>query len=180
MRATHCQGCGSELPPPVSSHDVRRKWCSEDCRRQALYAGTCEDCGGPTDGSNGSAKAPARCQGCITWTRDQVIFALQEWAEESGGIPPTCTDARASDALPYERTVARLFGSWNGGLLAAGFALRLDRRSETMRAVLDALAAGESVASIAERYGWTVHNVYRRLRVRGLTVADARAGKRAA
>lgn len=34
--------------------------------RRARYGGTCEVCGGQTDGSNGAAKAPKRCLKCAT------------------------------------------------------------------------------------------------------------------
>lgn len=37
---------------------------SKSRERKKRYAGTCEGCGGPTDGSNGHAKASERCQAC--------------------------------------------------------------------------------------------------------------------
>lgn len=33
--------------------------------RRESYAGVCDECGGPTDGSNGRANAPPRCLYCI-------------------------------------------------------------------------------------------------------------------
>lgn len=62
--ATHCHGCGTELPP-VSRAVHNRKWCSERCRKQTLYGGTCIDCGAPTGGSDGrSPNASKRCVPC--------------------------------------------------------------------------------------------------------------------
>jgi DNA-binding NarL/FixJ family response regulator len=54
-----CGGCGADL---TGTHG-KRKWCSEACRR-AQYGGTCEDCGAPTAGGNGRAKAPKKCAEC--------------------------------------------------------------------------------------------------------------------
>jgi hypothetical protein len=148
--------------------------------RKDSYRGVCEDCGGPTDGSNGAAKAPTHCMDCIGWTREAILLAITEWADDHGGIPPRVRDGRVGGEghglLPYERTVRRHFDSWNDALVTAGFALRCDRRPETWEGIMAALRAGESVRSIADRHGVTVGNIYVRLRYRGLRVSDVRKG----
>jgi len=54
-----------------------------DRERKKRYGGTCEKCGGPTDGSNGRAKAPKVCMACITpaFRRDRVRAAYPVWNE---------------------------------------------------------------------------------------------------
>ena len=53
-----CAGCGT----PITQW--RRKWCSDRCRKRTLYSGTCEICGGPTNGSNGRDAASDVCREC--------------------------------------------------------------------------------------------------------------------
>lgn len=132
-----CQGCGTPIEPS-GPRDHRRKWCSERCRK-AQYGGTCVDCGAPTYGGNGQAKAPERCLLCRAtyqhearrWTREAVVAAIQAWTAEHGR-PPTATDwnsamARAAsrperpDDFPPVATVQREFGSWANAVEAAGF-----------------------------------------------------------
>ena len=144
--------------------------------RKDSYRGCCSECGRPTDGSSGPGRAPTVCINCLTWTREAVLMAFQEWADANVGLPPRCQDCRNSNgALPLEPSVARLFGSWNEGLLAAGFELRCDRRESTYEAIVAAVRTGESVHSIAERFGVTPSNIWRRLRYRGTSVAIERA-----
>lgn len=82
------------------------------------------------------------------WTRDEVIEKLREW-QEAYGEPPSATDWNGSDTLaasrrsaersrawaerhrrfvegewPWNGTVAKLFGSWNNALNAAGLEIR--------------------------------------------------------
>ena len=73
--------------------------------RKSRYAGVCCDCGSPTDGSDGAAKAPKRCAPCYRrwqttdeyreqmteWTRRRVIAAIQDWADLYGE-PPAVPD----------------------------------------------------------------------------------------
>ena len=61
-------------------------------QRKESYRGECEICGGPTDGSNGPAKAPKLCAICLPgtlkiWTREKVIETIQEWARRRGRPP---------------------------------------------------------------------------------------------
>lgn len=73
--------------------------------RRERYRGTCEDCGDPTDGSNGPAAASRRCARCAAiqqhderrWTPETVlaaVAALNDLCVETLGRP-----IRASDWL---------------------------------------------------------------------------------
>lgn len=78
---------------------------SKQLARRVGYGGTCRDCGGLTDGSNGRAKAPTRCRPCrdvfersdeyrlsrTKWTRELLIERIREWAERYGE-PPAMAD----------------------------------------------------------------------------------------
>lgn len=144
-------------------------------KRRGRYAAPCEVCGEPTDGSGGRANQRFRCMNCRTWTHESLILAVQDWADEHGGVPP-----RQIDMQGTHDAAVRLFGSWNGLLLAAGYQLHMDRRPETMDAIIEALRTGESVQSIADRYGCTTQNIYLRCGTRGLRVSELRRQGRAA
>jgi DNA-binding CsgD family transcriptional regulator len=62
---------------------------SADRERKRSYGGKCEDCGGPTDGSNGRSKAPKRCARCN--------------AARTGSIVRTRADARKAEVLALRR-----------------------------------------------------------------------------
>lgn len=122
---------------------------SKELARRASYAGACEVCGAPTDGSNGRAGAPRYCQAHIganeewiasrtKWTRDLIVVRIREWAELHGE-PPSVLDwspydarrvndesratrfERAAGYWPWFMSVVDRFGSWNAGIVAAGF-----------------------------------------------------------
>lgn len=189
MSAT-CHGCGTTLPP--SKGPRAKKWCSERCRK-AQYAGACIDCGGATDGSNGRGpNASVRCRACeldrvLIWTPEAIICAVREWADEHGGVPPTAidwghpyaTDAQraefATGRWPWHTIVRRRFGSWNKGLIAAGFEPHLVlNRLPDVDEIVRLLQAGESTRAIAERYGVGREAVYMRLHNQGLRVSEVR------
>lgn len=107
--------------------------------RKKRYHGTCVDCGGTT--SYGKGQGPSvRCQACRViyvgkhpmWTREKVVAAMQRWAREHGGRPPTATEwVRRGDYWPaatsiYDKTQSRHapFNSWNEAIAAAGFTPR--------------------------------------------------------
>jgi len=103
---------------------------SKDRERRASYAGTCEICGAPTDGSNGREKAPIRClkhNGRRRWSREKIIDAIQRFAAEHGGRPPTAMEWRRCNpekgypafATTYERKI--YFNTWSEAIEAAGF-----------------------------------------------------------
>jgi hypothetical protein len=172
-----CLACGA--PTEQTPHKRRRKWCSERCRK-SQYAGTCDTCGGPTDGTTPSRGVATRCAVCIQWTPEGVLEALRDWGEDHGGVPPRCVDAQPDGEghgrLPYELTVRKHFGGWNVALLAAGYgALHCDRRPETAAAILAAVRAGERTADIADRFGVTPAAIHERMKARGTTVRRERA-----
>ena len=138
-----CQGCGNPLPPSTGNRP--RKWCSERCRK-AQYSTPCVDCGAPLNGSDGHGpNAAIRCKLCAArvageaktrWTRQALLLAIRAWARQYGE-PPATPDwnptraARLHDEgricrfregdWPHSESVVREFGSWNAGILAAGF-----------------------------------------------------------
>lgn len=143
--------------------------------RKDSYRGTCEECGGPTDGGRGRGMAPKVSTACRKWTEAEIIAAMQRWAHEHGGVPPTTTEWRnAGDYWPCA-TAVKKYGGWNTLLLKAGLALRRDCRPETQAEMERMLESGMSVSDVADHFGWLRENVYLRLRTRGRTVAEVRA-----
>ena len=67
-----------------------------------------------------------------SWSRDQVVRALKSWAA-TNRRPPTYNDwKRTAEDHPNSGVVAKLFGSWPEGLLAADLAItsrRWDREA---------------------------------------------------
>ena len=124
--------------------------------RKDSYAGTCGDCGGPTDGSSGRSPA-RRCARCIKrigmletkWDQAKIIEAIREWASVYG-VPPTAMQWNVSAARlkgrddwaeryandyrqwPAQSVVQSHFPSWNEAIRAAGFSPR-DRRGESLQ-----------------------------------------------
>lgn len=142
-----CKGCGAELPPPRGP-GRERIWCSARCRKDTLYREPCEVCGVlvRADGT-----APHRADGrrlCVPcavdeatiWTRDAIICAIQDWAAEHDGEPPTAQDfdpgivsahlrpawrARWEPGRwPHFSGIQKRFGTWNNAVRAAGFTPR--------------------------------------------------------
>lgn len=153
-----------------------------DRARRDQYTGMCAECGGRTNNGGSAAGPPTICKDCLNpaWTREQVLAALREWGDDHGGIPPREIDTRpghdGNGQLPQQGTVKRLFGSWNDGLLAAGYkALHADRRPETQQAIEAALRAGEPTQDIADRFGVTASAIHMRLRYRGMRIGDLRS-----
>lgn len=148
--------------------------------RKDGYRGECDTCGGPTDGSNGPGRASVRCITCRMWTPEAILEALRAWGDDHGGIPPREIDARVGmeghGRLPYETTVRKLFGSWNAGLLAAGYeGLHQDKRPETTQAMADAIRAGKSTEEVGDMFGVSASAVRMRLRYHGMRVSELRS-----
>lgn len=89
-----CRGCGATLPP--KTHQGRdRIWCSDRCRKQTLYGGTCIDCGAPTNGSDGrGANASKRCNRCSS-ARNRGLANAQ----------------RERDAAPRRQHIAEMYNA---------------------------------------------------------------------
>lgn len=142
--------------------------------RKATYRGVCDCCGGPTDGSGGKKRAaPQTCQSCLRWTADAVLEALRDFRAEHGRSP-LAREAIASRGLPSNSSVEKLFGSWNGGLRAAGLPLNMDRERATSQAMADAVSAGLTLKQAGEQFGCTANNIRQRMRSIGLRVSDLR------
>jgi hypothetical protein len=60
----------------------------------------------------------------VQWDRATVLYALELWHRRHLRPPAAWEWARAGIDHPSRSTVARLFGSWNRGLRAAGFRVR--------------------------------------------------------
>jgi DNA-binding CsgD family transcriptional regulator len=169
-------------------------------RRKRRYDLVCVDCGGRVDGT-APGKMPNRdepvCIKCAgehyaVWTREAIIFAIQEWADEHGGIPPSAADWLRAHALsgpvPVVNHVLRRFGTWNAAIRAAGFephptgpvggytVLTAAQREECARRY----AAGESSTRIAADLGCNPNAVLKWVRHAGVPVRPAPFGRRAA
>lgn len=64
----------------------------------------------------------------VYWTQPMVIAALQRWHSENGRVPKMRDWHHPALWHPQAATVWRLFGSWTGGLQAAGLRKRGRRR----------------------------------------------------
>lgn len=136
--------------------------------RKERYAGTCTECGAKTSytvGGYSELCLPCANDARLVWTTDAIICAIQEWADDHGGIPPTATQWRAPGArrgvYPCLTRVQGRFGSWNAAIVAAGFephpagpvggytALTMAQRRECVRRY----SAGESSTAIASDLG---------------------------
>lgn len=101
MAATACQACGAPIDQPRCG---RRKWCSERCRK-SQYAGSCIDCGAPTNGTAGGHKrTPERCVECGKRHSAEVAaeFSVlyREMVEEMWAEGMTCREI--ADALGWK------------------------------------------------------------------------------
>jgi DNA invertase Pin-like site-specific DNA recombinase len=55
------------------------------------------------------------------WTREEIIVAIQRWAEEYGEQPAYTDWPRSTQAHPMANTAIKVFGSWRAALRAAGY-----------------------------------------------------------
>lgn len=109
-----------------------RIWCSRKCRRSKQQTPCAGGCGRLIDGIRGGCKTQY-CRHCIrtnVWTQEKVIEAIQRWYGMFGR-PPAADQWGTKEWLvdhnalwwehPNYSTVAKLFGSWNAAINAAGF-----------------------------------------------------------
>jgi hypothetical protein len=101
--------------------------------RKDSYRGSCAECGAPTDGSNGSAKAPKLCIHHAPrvhlgiWTREACIDAIRDFHDEHGRIPTAGEMGvgpmkhQRVDWLPWPTTLRSVFGTSAAAMRAAGF-----------------------------------------------------------
>jgi hypothetical protein len=140
---TTCAGCPTELPPTKPGSGRRRKWCSDDCRKQTLYKPPpCNECGSPRR-YTGRPPSSGRCAVCeAAWsranTRRWILDSFAEWFAIFGA-PPVAYNWNQPQAMamghraaieryestgrpwPQVTTVQHHFGSWSKGVAAAGF-----------------------------------------------------------
>jgi Homing endonuclease associated repeat len=55
------------------------------------------------------------------WTPDTIVYAITLWARRYSRPPFTSEWEQAGEDNPSRQTVARVFGSWNQAMAAAGF-----------------------------------------------------------
>jgi hypothetical protein len=104
--------------------------------RTYLHAGSCPECGDPV--VNRSAHHCQRCAARLAhrpaWTREAIVAALRDWAEQYGK-PPSAEDwapsedrrrrwSREYPRWPSSGQLVSVFGAWNAALQTAGFTPR--------------------------------------------------------
>ena len=128
--------------------------------RLAGYRGRCDDCGRPTSGSGGRARAPARCRRCAgahrrSWPGELILQRIREWTAKTGS-PPRVRDWSPAHApashpgtaryvaergrWPGASTVSARFGSVRAAVEAAGLAQPIRRVDPVRRWDLEAIA----------------------------------------
>jgi hypothetical protein len=160
-----CKGCGEPLPPKTwQGRD--QVWCSDRCRK-AQYDLTCVKCGGRVSGTDPGKMANRDEPVCIrcaagfyaVWTAEAIVCAIQEWADDHGGIPPSSNDFRRLhqrdvSAVPNVNHVRFRFETWNAAIRAAGFephsgGCRREFRPKVKAEAIRRYEAGESSVAIA-------------------------------
>jgi transcriptional regulator with XRE-family HTH domain len=130
-------------------------------QRRQRYQGACADCGRPTSGSAGPARAPERCRSCAaerrrSWSEQRVLEAIRDWSELTGSPPPLADWSPAHAPREHEgaaryrsapgrwpsaSTVAARFGSLRAAIEAAGLPpAREQEKGRTSRWNLSAIA----------------------------------------
>jgi hypothetical protein len=179
-----CFGCSVKIPP--SRGGRARKWCSERCRKLTLYSRRCVDCDAVCNTDGRVTRAAERCRTCAerlthetrTWTPEAIVAAIQSWADEHGGVPPTASEWRYGadhdPAFPYPPCVLREFGTWNAAISLAGFDTfksgHYGREGEDPAVVAETIQlyrSGLSCAAVGERLGVSGAAILHRLEVAG-------------
>ncbi|HKI91412.1 MAG TPA: hypothetical protein VJ986_03850 [Gaiellaceae bacterium] len=76
------------------------------------------------------------------WTPETVIYAITLWYRQHSRPPYTSEWDQAGENHPSRQTVARVFGSWNEAMAAAGFKPRPRGRPRRSLSEEAALADG--------------------------------------
>ena len=63
-------------------------------------------------------------RGDFQWTRGMIVYAITLWYKRHRRMPMTKDWDQAGEDHPCRHTVARVFGSWNEAISAAGFTPR--------------------------------------------------------
>lgn len=174
-------------------------------QRRHRYAGTCADCGGPTDGSNGASKAATRCATCAAarthderpWTPEAIVGSFRAYHERYGRSP-TATDTwgftptgrirlsaerlaeiPAGHVLPQPSAVRREFGSWRAALEAAGLPANRPGGSPAHRTIRQRTAARTETLALLSTGPKTITEIAAARRVNTSGVSQACADLRA-
>lgn len=162
-----CQGCGK--PAKQTPKARRRKWCSERCRRQTSYGGTCTQCGTPTNGNDGPGTAAELCNHCLpstidfrrkisgprasAWSETELLDALRAEAT-NGSVSKSRYDA--SGRIPSSSTIIDRFGTWNAALQTAGLKPGTPWRNHypkmSVEQLLDAVRACAGASEVPPTY----------------------------
>lgn len=67
------------------------------------------------------------------WTKEEIIEVIQSWAAEHGRPPSIIDWSPSTEGRPHPHTVARRFGSWSSGIVAAGFEKPIVGRKRVVR-----------------------------------------------
>lgn len=179
-----CKGCGIAVVQ-LRRSGRRRKWCSDKCRKYHSYVRFCVDCRTRLGASDGNGpKASVRCVPCAQakmkaeafWTPEAIVGAIQAWADEHGGIPPSARDwlRPLGGVFPTVSHVLHVCGSWNAAIAAAGFSARprgkygRDGEDDLLcREIRERYEAGASTPLLAAEYGCGCGAIVYRVRKAG-------------
>lgn len=83
-----------------------------------------------------AAVAPGRCKCCghklAVWTPEKIVAAFLKWTSTHGRIPTAVDWATGTADHPAQTTVCTMFGTWNGGINAAGLGDRAEMEREPL------------------------------------------------
>ena len=128
--------------------------------RKRRMGGRCVVCGAATSYARAGRGASGWCQACVRargpeWSAERVVERIQRWVVEVGS-PPSVSDwvSSVGGDWPTVSTVQARFGSWSGGLRAAGFEPYGKNRSGRPAAARELRESGLGFVEIAERLGY--------------------------
>lgn len=125
-----------DLPTPINGQPFEPK-AEPRATHPSAGNGAIDGAGTPPSGEapmarpsspGGRARAVRRATNAPYWTRERIISAIQVWAASHDGEPPKVNDwhhACPNGTHPQFKTVVTEFGTWNGGIAAAGFTPRV-------------------------------------------------------
>lgn len=127
MSERRCQGCGAALPPEPIRRGRKRKWCSERCRKQTLYAtADCIECGARLP-YHGHPEPPEgrRCDTCFKsrnaernarivarWNEGEPVWYIAEQEGLSGGQVRGAIDGAREGGVHVELHRKRSRSDW--------------------------------------------------------------------